>query len=125
MAENGRRKGEAALLVALASGMTVRDAAVAAGIGERTATRRVTDPGFRRQVAQLRANMVQRALGRLADASVQAVDTLRALLSAEADTVKLGAARAILELGNRLRETVELEERIAALEQQQTGWRDP
>ena len=125
MAENGRRKGEAALLVALASGMTVRDAAVAAGIGERTATRRVTDPGFRRQVAQLRAHMVQRALGRLADASVQAVDTLRALLSAEADTVKLGAARAILELGNRLRETVELEERIAALEQQQTGWRDP
>ena len=125
MAENGRRKGESTLLVALAAGMTVRDAAVAAGIGERTATRRVTDPGFRRQVAQLRANMVQRALGRLADASVQAVDTLRALLSAEADTVKLGAARAILELGNRLRETVELEERIAALEQQQTGWRDP
>jgi hypothetical protein len=45
MAENGRRKGEAALLVALAAGMTVRDAAVAAGIGERTATRRVADPG--------------------------------------------------------------------------------
>ena len=54
MAENGRRKGDDALLLALASGQTVR----AAGIGERTATRRVADPDFRRRVGELRAEMV-------------------------------------------------------------------
>ena len=43
MAENGRRKGDDALVLALAGGQTIRGAARAAGIGERTATRRVAD----------------------------------------------------------------------------------
>jgi hypothetical protein len=46
----------------------------------------------------------------------EAADTLRALLRAKSRSVRLGAARAILELGTRLRESVELEQRIAALE---------
>lgn len=117
MAENGRRKGEIQLLLALAAGRTVREAAALAGIGERTATRRMADRAFRRRVTELRADMVQRALGQLADASTVAVRTLRKLLKAEADTVKLGAARCILELGNKLRESVDLEQRLAALEQ--------
>jgi HEAT repeat protein len=117
MAENGRAKrGDEALLLALAGGATVRDAARSAGIGERTATRRLADPGFRRRVAENRADMVARALGKLADGATEAVDTLRKLLGAEADTVKLGAARSILELGTKLREAVELEERLAELE---------
>jgi len=59
MAENGRRKGDAALLLALASGETVRDAARLAGIGERTATRRLADSTFRRRAVELRAEMMQ------------------------------------------------------------------
>lgn len=117
MAENGRRKGDAALALALASGQTVRDAAAAAGIGERTATRRLADPDFRRHVADLRADMVQRALGRMADGMADAAATLRMLLKAEGESVRLGAARSILELGNKLRESVELEQRLADLEQ--------
>lgn len=118
MAENGRRKGEAAFLLALAGGQTVREAAKTAGIGERTATRRLADPQFRRQVVAARAEMTQRALGRLAEASTEAVDALRGLLTSPSDTVKLGAARAILELGSRLRESLDLEARMAALEEQ-------
>ena len=34
----------------------------------------------------------------------------------KSETVRLSAARAVLELGTKLRESVELEERIAALE---------
>jgi hypothetical protein len=45
------------------------------------------------------------------------VDTLRGLLAGESESVKLGAARSILELGWKLKEAVELELRIAALEQ--------
>ena len=116
MAEIGRRKGDAALLLALAGGQTLRDAAASAGIGERTATRRVAEPEFRRRVAELRGEMVGRALGRMADGMTDAADTLRALLQAEGESVRLGAARSILELGNKLRESVELEERLSALE---------
>jgi hypothetical protein len=121
MAENGRRKGDAALLLALAAGQTVRDAARAAGIGERTATRRLADSDYRRRVTELRTAMVARALGQMADGMADAAATLRGLLSAKADTVKLGAARALLEFGVRLRESVELDERLRALEGQLAG----
>jgi hypothetical protein len=46
-----------------------------------------------------------------------AAATLRKLLKAEAETVRLGAARALLELGTKLRESAELEERLRALEE--------
>jgi hypothetical protein len=121
MADIGRRKGDAALLLALASGRTVRAAARAAGIGERTATRRLADPAFRRRVSELRAEMVERALGRAAWGMRAAADTLRQLLRAEKESVRLGAARALLELTVKLRESVELEQRLRAVEERAAG----
>jgi hypothetical protein len=118
MADFGRRKADAALLVALAAGQTVRDAAQSAGLGERTATRRVADPEFRRRVYELRAEMVGQALGKMADGMTEAADTLRKLLTAQSESIRLGAARSILELGNKLRESAEFAERLAILEQQ-------
>ena len=61
--------------------------------------------------------MVGRAVARLSATSTLAADCLRELLEAKAETVRLGAARAILELGSKLREHEELAERIAALEE--------
>ena len=116
MAGSGRRSADEALALALATGQTLRGGAEAAGIAERTATRRWAEPAFRRRVAQLRGDMVQRALGRMADGMAEAADKLRALLGAQSESVQLGAARALLELGAKLRESVELEERLAALE---------
>jgi hypothetical protein len=105
-------------MLALACGDTVQAAAQTAGVSERTAYRRLTDPGTRRRVGELRADMVQRTLGKQADSAAEAADTLRKLLTAESDTARLGAARSILELGTKLRESVELEEQLAALEGQ-------
>jgi hypothetical protein len=116
VAHRGRSNADEALALGVATGKSLREAAAAAGIGERTATRRWADPAFRRRVAELRGDMVARSLGRLADGMADAADTLRALLRAEGDSVRLGAARALLELGTKLREGVELEERLAALE---------
>jgi hypothetical protein len=42
--------------------------------------------------------MVQRAMRKLADAATEAVDTLRGLLAGASESVKLAAARSILEL---------------------------
>ena len=83
-------------------------------------------------MAEARREMVARTVGQLADASSAAAVTLRALLNAEADTVRLGAARAILELGTKLRESEDLERRLSELEAKyeaaepqrgQQGWR--
>jgi hypothetical protein len=117
MAASGRKNADAALLASLAGGATVRKAAARAGVSERTAYRRLREEAFRRRVAQARGDMVSRAVGKLADASARAVDTLRGLLSASSETARLGAARSILELGARLREAGELEERLRHLEE--------
>ena len=115
-------KQEAAAL-ALASGCTLREAARESGAGERTIkTWMATRSGFTQRITELRAEMTSRALGRLVDGMVSAADTLGYLCrKGKSEMVRLSAARAVLELGNKLRETVELEERIAALEANQTS----
>jgi hypothetical protein len=60
--------------------------------------------------------MIGRAVGRLAGNMEASAYVLRLLLVDEKSTVRLGAARANLELGVKLHESVQLEERIAALE---------
>jgi hypothetical protein len=124
MAGNGRRNADESLALAVAGGRTLRDAADDVGIGERTAARRWADAAFRRRVATLRGEMMARALGKMADGMTDAADVLRKLLKAKSENVRLGACRAILELGTKLRDSVEVEERLQALERQreeQTG----
>jgi predicted NAD/FAD-binding protein len=55
---------------------------------------------------------------------MKAVQRLEKLLTAKSEAVSLGAARSVLELGQRLRDTVELEERIAELERRADGVRE-
>jgi hypothetical protein len=109
--------GDELLIIALAEGRTVRDAAAAAGVSEKTAHRRLIDAAFRARVAQARGELFGQALGRLADSATEAVGTLRGLLTAAAPTVQLGAARAILEHAAKFREHVELESRMRAIEE--------
>ncbi|MBM3996308.1 MAG: hypothetical protein FJ303_19470 [Planctomycetes bacterium] len=115
MAGNGRRNGDT-LALALAAGDSIADAAAKAGMSERTVYRRLADPAFRKRVQTLRAEMIGRALGRMADGMTLAADVLRELLSADAESVRLGAARSILDLGLKLRDATETEDRLAALE---------
>jgi hypothetical protein len=117
MASGGRKAANEALLAALACGATVEGAARQAGVSRRTAQRRKADPDFSRQLSEARAEMVRRASGGLAAAALESVKTLLSLqASANPPAVRLGAARAVLEIGMKLRETVDLEERLAAVE---------
>jgi transposase len=116
MAASGRKSADLNLVTVLAAGATIGEAAERTGVSERTIYRRLADLRFRNQIAELRAEMVQRAVGKLADSSVEAVETLHSLLNAESESAKLGAARSILELGTKLRESVELEQRLQVLE---------
>lgn len=116
MAASGRKSADAVLVATLAGGATVADAALAAGVAERTVYRRLQDPAFVQAVNGARAEMITRAVGQLADASTEAAATLRNLLSATSETVQLGAARSVLEMTTRLRESEELERRITEIE---------
>jgi hypothetical protein len=110
---NGKRERVALLL---AEGKAIKAAAAEAGIGERTAYTWLADPRFQNHISDLRGRMVDTALGRLTDAATKAVDTLVGLLDDGRDTVRLRAAFGILDSMARLREHVEFERRIAALE---------
>jgi len=117
VAQRGKKIQDDRLLMALACGATVEAAAQAAGLSKRTVYRRLKDPAFRQRLQDLRAEMVQRTAGTLTAAGGEAVKTLLALLKeAIPPTVRLGAARAVLEIGMKVRETAELEQRLAAVE---------
>jgi AcrR family transcriptional regulator len=112
-------KAEVKLLLALACGATAEQAARQAGVSVRTVYRRLKNQQFWRQVQAMRADMVQRASGTLTAASGEAVKTLLELLRAPTPfNVRLGAARGIWEIGMRVCEDVELEQRLATLEEQ-------
>ena len=113
---NGRSRSDEVLLGALAAGSPVEQAARSAGLSTRTAYRRLAEPGFARRLAQARDELISSALGELVECASEAVATLRALLSAGDERVRLGAAKSTLEQLLRLRETLTLSQRLTALE---------
>lgn len=108
--------GDDALVLALATGATLDEAAERAGCSPRTVSRRLTDAKFARRVSTVRGQLFAVAVGRLCNNAILAADKLVSLLGSEQDHVAYAAAKSILELGTKLREAGELEQRIAALE---------
>jgi hypothetical protein len=119
MAQKGKRGSDHKILMALACGATAESAARQAGVSESTVYRRLDDADFRRRLQKIRADMVQRTAAALTAAGAEAVRGLLELLrGARAEAVRLGAIRSVLEIGMKVREFAELEERLATLEQQ-------
>jgi hypothetical protein len=117
VAAGRRRKADAALALALACGATPESAAQKADVSLRTAYRRLADAAFRAQVDEVRAEVMRRSTDMFTAAGLSAIKTLMTLQdSAESESVRLGAARAVIELGCKLREKTETTARIAALE---------
>jgi hypothetical protein len=125
MPQQGRRNADQALLVTLACGATIEAAARSVGLSQATVYRRLQDPKFQQRVQQIRSDMVQRTAGMLTAASMEAVKTLLELQKTPVPAaVRLGAARSVIELGTKMRETAEFEARLAALEQQTSQRRE-
>jgi hypothetical protein len=105
------------LLAAVAAGSTAA-AAQLAGVSERTVRRRLSDPEFQRRVEDARAETVYRALSRISAVAIMATETLVALMEPnEPRSVRLNAAKAVLDMGLRLRAERALKERVGATEQ--------
>lgn len=117
MLQRGRRRTDDVLLMSLACGATAEAAAQKADVGVATVYRRLKDSDFMDRLQKIRADIVQRMVGSLTAAGMEAIKTLVSLMQASnPGSVRLGAARAVLELGTKLRDSVELEKRIAVLE---------
>lgn len=113
------KKTDLSLLVILACGATVEAAAKQLGISERTIYRRLEKPEFKQQIAEVRRDMLQRTAGSLTASGSEAVRTLIALLNEKrGENVRLGAARALLEMGIKVREAAYLEDRVLQLEEE-------
>jgi hypothetical protein len=119
MAQRGRKKADQLLLMALACGATVDAAARSAAISPATAYRRLQDPEFCKQLQQILTDMLQRTSNMMTASGMESAKTLLELQKPTVPfAVRLGAARSMLELGMKVRERADLEERLAALEQQ-------
>jgi hypothetical protein len=115
----GKKIADDAFLTAIGCGATIENAAAKAGICRTTAHRRLKDPEFQRRLAEFRAETVKRSADMLTAASLEAIKTLLDLQGASTPAaVRLGAARSIIELGTRLRESADMAERLTALEEQ-------
>jgi HEAT repeat protein len=116
MSQSRRKRADEVLLLALACGLGVEQAAQQAGVNRRTVHRRMQDPEFRRQWQAARAELWRRTSGMLTAESLQAGKALLELLKSKVENTRLRAAIAILEQGTKMRDSVDQEERIVALE---------
>ena len=120
MPHSGRKNADPVLLAALAFGATAEAAAQKAGVGVATVRRRLKDPEFGRRLQELRDDAAQRTSSLMTGLGGEAVKNLVELMRPPTTAnVRLGATRAVLEIGMKQRELGELTQRIAALEQLQ------
>jgi hypothetical protein len=112
-----RKNTDEALLLALACGATVENAARSAGVSARTAHRRLKEAAFQMRLQDLRRDMVQRAADVLTAMTLDATKRLHGLQEESVPpSVRLAAIRTVLEYGMKLREQTDLSQRLAALE---------
>lgn len=115
-------KGRPAAVLALAQGEPTSNAAKSAGVTTRTVERWCADPEFALEVRSTRTELLNAAVGQLAAGAVEAVATLRAAMANpdEKGHVRVQAARSLLDALLPLRESLDLEQRLAALESART-----
>ena len=106
------------LAVAVAAGSSVKAAAESCSCSERQGYRISATPEFKSRVSAIRAEMTSQAVGELSAAASEAVATIRELLaSTNEPSVRLNAAKAILNALGPMSELGELRSRLDALEQ--------
>jgi len=113
----GRHAADELLAAAIACGVRIEQAAEKAGLSESTARRRTREDSFRQRVAELRREMIDRALGQASEAMLDAVIQLRLLCrTGQSEAIRLSAANSLLDRAIAIRQHVDYEERLVVLE---------
>jgi hypothetical protein len=95
---------------------SIRHAAEAAGVKERTLYHWLKHPVFADEYRSARREATRAAVAKLQQVSGKAAERLEHLLTHGTPATQLGAARAILEFSIKAVELEDLEQRLAALE---------
>jgi hypothetical protein len=120
MATHGARdQGDQALILALLQGKSLSEAARASGLSERTVSRRLGNPDFQGQLNEARRRVLARAVNLLVDGALAASTQLRLLATtATQESIRLAAARSVLEYAFKGIEFADLVQEIAELREQ-------
>jgi hypothetical protein len=114
--KRGKEAADERILIALSCGATAAAAAREAGVGTRTVERRLADPAFRARLHQLRTETLERTGGALIAAGLRAVQTLLSLQDvSQPAPVRLGAAKALVELGLKTFQLIEIGQRMTEM----------
>ena len=108
----GREEKDRVILEALASGATPKEAADLAHVSGKTVQRRLQSRLFTARLEALRAESREGITKAVQGGATKAVATLVELLDSPDDSVRLGAARTLLQWTLRLSETTGLAELI-------------
>jgi hypothetical protein len=104
------------LALAMARRATRQEPGRIAGVSERTVYLRLSDARFRLRVAEFRRAMIDGAIGKLASIAYKAADVPGKILDETAPAIRFRAASSVPEQLTRMREHVELSERLEELE---------
>jgi hypothetical protein len=109
------QKGADALVLAIATGHSLPAAAKRAGVGTTTAYRRMQEPSFQQQVKEARNGILGQAVGRLSEAGLEAVETLRKAMKSKDEGARIRASLGVLHHLVRGVEMVEMAQQLADL----------
>ena len=111
------------VIAALLSCPTQKAAADAAGVHENTITRLLQRDDFQQKFREARQDMLASTLDRLQAINGQAIDTLAAVMAGKSSpaSAKVSAARTTLEISLRIVETVDILQRLSAIEGRLNG----
>jgi erythromycin esterase-like protein len=104
------------LILAIANGESVADAARAADVSLRSAQRYLSTPAAKARIAAIRDRMFAEAVNTLAATAGAAARAMAHLIDSADERVRLAAAKAVLELGPQLNEWSDVAQRLSALE---------
>jgi hypothetical protein len=113
---SGWRPKQQFAAIALAGGATLAETARQVEISELQIYTWMCNKEFKAYVDKLRAAMLNEALGMLTKAATEAARTMVELLGDSESSVRLRASQAIFDTIEKLREHIEFDGRIAALE---------
>ena len=116
MAKNVQRQ---AVLDALVSGAAVKQAAVTAGVSEKTVRRWLSEPEFSDDIAQARADITKNIMAAVKSKAVQATEVLGEIMDNQKASpyARVQAAKTVLDTAFKAIETAEIVERIEQLEE--------
>lgn len=119
MSNVGKQSRLSILVERIARGDTTKDAAVAAGYSARHVGRLLMKPRVQDRVKMRRLEILDEATSMLLDADRLAVETLKELMGQTSPpAVRLGAAKATIDLSIKLRENLDLALRVEVLERE-------